>query len=59
MTWFKLDDRFDEHPKFVGLSDKALALWLKGLAPSAPPTPHSPTRTRSAADAITVPEISG
>ncbi len=32
MTWLKLDDRFDEHPKFVGLSDKALALWLKGLA---------------------------
>ncbi len=32
MTWFKLDDQFDDHPKFVGLPDSALAVWVRGLA---------------------------
>jgi len=31
MTWVKLDDGFPEHPKAVGLSDAALACWVRGL----------------------------
>ena len=29
MTWFKVDDSFHGHPKVLGLSDAAVALWLK------------------------------
>lgn len=29
MTWFKVDDSFHSHPKVLGLSDGAVALWLK------------------------------
>jgi hypothetical protein len=32
MTWVKLDDHFDEHPKIAALSDTALALWVASLA---------------------------
>jgi hypothetical protein len=31
MTWAKLDDRFPEHPKVVGLSDKAFRLYVSGI----------------------------
>ena len=29
MTWFKVDDGFAFHPKVLGLSDAALATWLR------------------------------
>ena len=29
MSWVRLDDRFPDHPKVVGLSDAALALWTR------------------------------
>ena len=29
MTWLKLDDGFYDHPKFIDLSDAAMALWIK------------------------------
>lgn len=32
MSWCKVDDQFADHPKFVGLSNDAVALWLRGLA---------------------------
>jgi hypothetical protein len=32
MTWFKVDDQFADHPKWVGASDAAVAAWFKGLA---------------------------
>jgi hypothetical protein len=31
MTWARLDDRFPEHPKVVGLSDAAFRLHIKAL----------------------------
>lgn len=31
MAWVKLDDHFDEHPKFQGLSSAAITLWIFGL----------------------------
>lgn len=31
MTWVKVEDDFLEHPKVIGLSDSAIALWLRGL----------------------------
>lgn len=32
MTWFKIDDDFAEHPKFLALSDAAVAAWVRALA---------------------------
>ncbi|WP_280391259.1 hypothetical protein [Nocardia wallacei] len=32
MTWFKVDDGFWSHPKTVGLSDAAVALWVRAGA---------------------------
>lgn len=32
MSWVKVDDNFDDHPKFLELSDAGLALWLRALA---------------------------
>ncbi len=32
MTWVKLDDHFDEHPKIAALSDSAMALWVTSIA---------------------------
>ena len=32
MTWVRLDDRFPEHPKIVGLSDRAFRAHVTGLA---------------------------
>lgn len=29
MSWFKVDDGFWSHPKVLGLSDQAIALWVK------------------------------
>lgn len=29
MSWFKVDDAFWSHPKVLGLSDAAVALWVK------------------------------
>lgn len=29
MSWFKIDDGFWSHPKVLGLSDAAVALWVK------------------------------
>jgi len=31
MTWVRLEDQFDEHPKIAALSDTALALFVCGL----------------------------
>lgn len=31
MTWVKVDDAFPSHPKVVGLSDAAIATWLRGV----------------------------
>jgi len=31
VTWVKLDDRFDEHPKVVGLSEPAFRAFVSGL----------------------------
>ena len=31
MTYFTVDDGFDEHPKVVGLSDSAIATWVRGM----------------------------
>lgn len=31
MTWVKVDDSLPNHPKFIGMSDAALAAWLRGL----------------------------
>jgi hypothetical protein len=31
MTWARLDDGFPEHPKVIGLSDRAIRLWLTAL----------------------------
>lgn len=31
MTWVKVEDDFLEHPKAIGLTDEAIALWLRGL----------------------------
>ncbi|MFC9966299.1 hypothetical protein ACFVH4_18885 [Nocardia ignorata] len=32
MTWFRIDDGFWSHPKVVGLSDSAVALWVRAGA---------------------------
>lgn len=32
MAWFQIDDRLWAHPKFLGLPDRALALWVKAGA---------------------------
>lgn len=32
MTWFKVDDGFWSHPKIIGLSDAAVALWVRAGA---------------------------
>lgn len=32
MTWMKVDDQFPDHPKFLGLTDTAVALYFIGLA---------------------------
>lgn len=32
MTWFRIDDGFWSHPKVVGLSDSAIALWTRAGA---------------------------
>lgn len=32
MSWVRIDDRFDDHPKFVDLSNDATAAWLRVLA---------------------------
>ncbi len=32
MTWVRLDDGFPDHPKFIGIGDAALALWVRALA---------------------------
>lgn len=29
MTWFRVDDSFHDHPKVRGLSDSAVALWVR------------------------------
>lgn len=29
MTWFRVDDKVLQHPKFIGLSDAATALWFR------------------------------
>lgn len=29
MTWFKVDDSFWSHPKVMGLSDEAIAMWVR------------------------------
>lgn len=29
MAWFKIDDNLYDHPKFLALSDKALAVWVR------------------------------
>ncbi len=31
MTWIKLDDQFPDHPKFLTLTDAAIAAWVRGL----------------------------
>ena len=31
MTWVKLDDGMPNHPSMLGLSDAALATWVRGL----------------------------
>src|SRR5262245_60106863 len=31
MAWVRIDDRAMNHPKIVGLSDKAFRLWVWGL----------------------------
>ena len=31
MTWIRLDDNFPDHPKVIGLSDKAFRVHLQGL----------------------------
>jgi len=31
MSWVRVDDAFPMHPKAIGLSDEAVALWLRGL----------------------------
>lgn len=31
MTWVKIDDSFPDHPKIIGLSDRAFRLHIKGL----------------------------
>lgn len=35
MAWFKVDDKFHSHPKVVGVSLRALGLWVKAGAWSA------------------------
>lgn len=35
MTWLKLDDSFPDHPKIVGLPDRAFRLYVRGLCYSA------------------------
>lgn len=32
MTWVRVDDHFDEHPKFARAGPLGIALWLVGLA---------------------------
>lgn len=32
MTWFKVDDQFADHPKFLRLSDAAGMAWFRSLA---------------------------
>ena len=32
MPWFKVDDSFYDHPKFLGLSNAAVGLWVKAGA---------------------------
>lgn len=32
MTWVRIDDHFDEHPKIAALSDAAVAVFVAGLA---------------------------
>jgi hypothetical protein len=32
VTWFRIDDGFWSHPKIVGLSDSAVALWVRAGA---------------------------
>lgn len=32
MTWFKVDDSFYDHPKFLDLSNAAIGLWVKAGA---------------------------
>jgi hypothetical protein len=32
VSWVRIDDRFDDHPKFVDLSNDATAAWLRVLA---------------------------
>jgi hypothetical protein len=32
VSWCKVDDQFADHPKFVGLSNDAVAMWVRGLA---------------------------
>lgn len=32
VTWFKIDDNFADHPKFVGCTDSAIASWVRALA---------------------------
>ena len=31
MSWVRLDDSLLDHPKLLGLSDRALAAWVRGL----------------------------
>ena len=31
MSWIKIDDNFADHPKFVGLSNDAVATWVRAL----------------------------
>jgi hypothetical protein len=32
MPWVKIDDHYDEHPKFASVGPLGVALWLAGLA---------------------------
>lgn len=32
MVWIKFDDRFDQHPKVVGLDDGSYRLWTRAIA---------------------------
>lgn len=32
MSWVRVDDMFWQHPKFLGVSEDALALWIRALA---------------------------
>lgn len=32
MTWFKVDDDFADHPRFLTLSDAAIVAWFRSLA---------------------------